>query len=67
MRPVGHRESVLLQDRVDAIEVGDVHRDQGVDQRVVGQPDGGAPPQPPHELPVGVLVGDTDVEFVQRK
>jgi len=58
---------VHSQDRVHAVQVGDIDGDQGVDQRIVGQLDGAAPPQPPHELAVDGGVLDAEFEFVQRK
>ncbi|OJZ66569.1 hypothetical protein BRW64_09960 [Mycolicibacterium diernhoferi] len=63
----GHRVAVHLQNRVDAVQVGDVHRDQGVQQILRGQVEPGTPPHPPHELPAGAVVRDADIEFVQRQ
>ena len=61
-----HRMPVHLQGRVDHVHIGDVCRDQRVNQRVVGYRNRCPPPEPPHELAAGDRVGDPDVQFVQR-
>src|SRR5215207_4993530 len=61
-----HRISVHLQGGDDHVDVGDVGGDDGVHHRVVGQRNRCPPPQSPDELAGGGVVGDPDVEFVQR-
>ena len=62
----GHRMAVHLQRRVDHVDVADVRSHQRVHQWVLGQRNRCPPPQSPDEPVTGPLVGDPDVEFVQR-
>ena len=61
-----HRMPVHLQCGIDHVDVGDVRRDQRVHRWVVGQRNRCPPPQSPHELAGRGVVGDPDVELVQR-
>ena len=61
-----HRMPVHLQRGVDHVDVGDVHRDQRVHRRIIGKRNRCPPPQSPHELAGRPVVGDPDVELVQR-
>jgi len=57
---------MYLQRGVDQVHVGDVDGDQRVQQRIVGEVDGGPPPQPPDELLAMSVVDEAEVELVQR-
>ncbi len=61
-----HAVPVHGQRGIDAVEISDVHRDQGVQERFIRKLHCDAPPEPPHERAVHRVVGDADVELVER-
>ena len=66
MASVDHRVSMDPQHRVDTVDVGDVHRQAGVQHRIVRQIGDDAPPQVANELGAGVLIVDADVDLRGR-